>query len=102
MLKTTRNQAAFSVLRWQFRINIAEHWRDALARRITPGLLASLIADAVRRTGAAGCEDMAEQFAVLGEALADESDDAAYDDFDMNMADLYDWADAARVLIERG
>jgi len=88
-------------LAWKYTIDIADPWRQAKDRQITPSQLSLAIAARLRKCRACDADEMAEQFEIFAHAVDGEADMAAFDDFDGNMADLYDWADRERVLISK-
>lgn len=89
--------------RWKHQLNIADAWKRAEVREITPAALARGIAAKLRcLPRQARSLEMAEQFEMFADIVGDEANGQEdWQDFDTNMEDLYDWADANRVWVDR-
>lgn len=83
-------------MKWKYEIDIAHMWDLASKRKISPEDLGNYIINAISELPIYRIQhEMIEQF------FSGLNEDSDWDDFDLEMSFVYDWADENRVWIKK-
>lgn len=89
--------------RWNYTIELFDEWQSAKVGKLTPQKLAQVVADKIKQLQSRfvnGTNDqILEALRCDFSTFASTAHDGTFDDFDVILERLYDWADIERVWI---